>query len=190
MFSWTFPATALAHIVLVADLRNPTERKCLVAAREVLARYDHLSLHAALLDVWGSAGLSRDRVMSLLNSCAEAFNVAITIVRTPFFGASTISDHARAIAIDGSRELIETGYHREAVMWIVVIHSWCQKALHNDAPPEVRDAFMPNYLRLLGELGIASTADLQRRNEEIRRLIPAVWDVSEEIISTNPAISD
>ena len=74
-------------------------------------------------------------------------------------------------------------------MWIVIIHSWCQKALHNDAPPEVRDAFTPNYLRLLGELGIASAVDLQRRTAEIRRLLPAVWEVSEEIIATNPAIS-
>lgn len=189
VFSWTFPATALAHILLVADLQNPTERKCLVASKEVLARYDHLSLHHAMLGIWGSAGLSRERVQSLLTACAEAFDAASTIVRTPFFGASTISEHARPIAIDGSRELIDRGYHREAVMWIVVTHSWCQKALHNDAPPEVRKAFTPSYRRLLDELGIASTADVQKRADEIRRLLPAVWEVSEEIIATSPAIS-
>jgi hypothetical protein len=122
VFAWTFPATELAHFVLVADLQNPTERKCLVAAREVLARYGHLSLPDAMLDVWGSAGLSQGRVLSLLTSCAEASDVASTFVRTPFFGASEISDHLRPLAIDASRELIDSGYHREAVMWIVVIH--------------------------------------------------------------------
>ena len=38
--------------------------------------------------------------------------MAKAVVRTPYRFAADISDSARPVAIDGSRELIERGYHR------------------------------------------------------------------------------
>jgi hypothetical protein len=57
------------------------------------------------------------------------FDTAKAVIKTPFSFASDISDAAGPIAIDGSRELIERGLHREAVFWIVVTYSRCQKVL-------------------------------------------------------------
>jgi hypothetical protein len=54
----------------------------------------------------------------------------------------------------------------------------------------VRDRFEPGYRRLLGDLGITSFADLQRRRERVEALLPRVWHVAEEIVAANPEIRD
>jgi hypothetical protein len=59
----------------------------------------------------------------------------------PFFFASDISYIARPISIGGSRELIERGYHREAVFWMVATYSRCQKMLHHEAAAETAGRF-------------------------------------------------
>ncbi len=134
--------------------------------------------------------MSRVRVEHHLAALTDVFDVAKTMVKTPFFFASDISDIARPIAIDGSLKLIERGYHREAIFWIVATYSRCQKVLYHDAPMEIRDRFNPCYQRLLGDLGISSFSDLQQRNEQVKALLPRVWEEAEAIMAANPEIED
>jgi hypothetical protein len=190
VFAWLYATGVPNHMVLTADLKNPTVRRMFAASRDVLGRYGYLSLHESVLGILGSEHMSREQVESFLKSCTEVFDVAKDIVKTPFFGASTISDFAGSVAIDGSRELITSGYHREAVFWIAVIHTWCQKALYNDASTEVQQRFMPSYQHLLRDLGVTSFDDLQHRNEQTEELFPEVWKVAEAIIAANPEIMD
>jgi hypothetical protein len=190
VFAWLLAMDFATHMVVVADLRNPTHRKCLVSFKEVLARYHHLSLHERMLGILGSASLRRGQVEALLKSCADAFDVAQAIRATPFLLASNISDFARPIAIEGSQEIITGGFHREAVLWIGAIHTWCQKSLYNDASDEVRSRFTPTYERLLLALGVPTPDELEDRMERIRQLVPDLWNVTEEIIERNPSIVD
>lgn len=177
-------------MVQVAALQNPTVRKCFVASSQVLAQYGHASLHEAMLGLLGCGNLSLTQVQALHRSCLEVFDVAKEIIRTSFFGSGNISDLGRPIADEGIREIIESGYHREAVFWLVVTHTWCQKALDNDAPVAVKNTFTPRYQHLLAELGITSAADLQAGIERIKTLLPRVGDVCEAMMSANPAIVD
>ncbi|HEV2067551.1 MAG TPA: hypothetical protein VGR08_12015, partial [Thermomicrobiales bacterium] len=117
--AWLFAAGVLTHVLLVAGLRNPTVRRRYVATRELLAEYGHSDLYETLLGLLGCARMSRAHVEHHLAALAEAFDAAAAVVTTPFFFAPDISDIARPIAIDGSRELIEHGSHREAVFWMV-----------------------------------------------------------------------
>jgi hypothetical protein len=190
VFAWLYPLSMPTHITLVAGLENPTVRKCYVACGELLARYGQLPLFESLLRLLGSAEMDRRQVESLLDSCAEAFDCAKGIVKTPFFGASIISHATRPIAIDGSRELIDSGHHREAVFWIIAIHTFCQKALHNDGAPELQRRFTPSYRRLMRELGLNAFAGLQQRNEQLKEILPQVWEATEIIIGANPGITD
>jgi hypothetical protein len=190
VFAWLYPTSIPTHIVLVADLKNPTVRRMFVAAREILTKYGYLSLYESMLGILGSVGMRRKQVQDLLGACVEVFDSAKQVIKTPFFGASSISDDARSLAIDGSRELIDCGDHREAVFWIAVTHTWCQKALFNDAPVELQQRFTPSYQRLLGELGVTSLADLQQRTEQLKNLLPRIWEVTEAIIAANPEIVD
>jgi hypothetical protein len=179
-----------SHVVLVADLKNPTIRKCLVVLKDVLTAYCHESLHERVLGILGSASMDRRQVDSLLTSCVEAFDAAIVVRSTPFPYASNIAAFARPIAIEGSRELIISGHHREAMVWLATIHTWCQTVLHNDAPDEVRSRLTPAYQRLLSELGVASYVNVAGRMEQVGKLLPDLWQVAEEVIATNPAIQD
>jgi hypothetical protein len=78
--------------------------------------------------------MGRSRAEHHLGALAAAFDAAAAARRTPFVFAADISDLGRPIAIDGSRELIEGGSHREAVFWMVATYARCQKVLAHDRP--------------------------------------------------------
>jgi hypothetical protein len=188
--TWLFAAGVTTHVLLVAGLKNPTVRLRYVAAKELLADYGHLDFYETLLETLGCAQLSRRRVENHLGALSDAFGSAKGVVRRPYRFAADISDSGRPIAIDGSRELIERGLHREAVFWMVATYSRCQDVLYRDGPVEMQNKHRPGYRQLLSDLGITSSADLQRRKEQVRRRLPRVWEVAEAIMVHNPEIED
>jgi hypothetical protein len=134
--------------------------------------------------------MSRPQVEAHLAALEQAFDAAKTVIKSPFFFAADISDLARPVAIDGNRELIERGDHREAIFWMAATYSRCQQVFYKDATASMRDRFTPGYRQLLGDLGIASFADIQRRSAEVRAALPRVWEVAEAIMAANPEIED
>ncbi|MDQ3856287.1 MAG: hypothetical protein M3281_07840, partial [Chloroflexota bacterium] len=190
VLSWLFPTGVTTHVLLVAGLRNPTVRQRYTAVRALLAQYGHLEIYEPLLALLGCAGMTRTRVEYQLGVIAEVFDAATLVLRTPFPFASDLSEIARPIAIDGSRDLIERGYHREAVFWIAVTYSRCQQVFHSDAPAGSRDRYTPGYRQLLGDLGIVSFDDLLRRGAEVKAYLPRVWETAEAIVAANPEITN
>ena len=188
--AWLFAAGGTAHLPLVAGLQNPTVRKRYLAARELLAAYGHQDCYAPLLNLLGCATISQAQVAGHLDALAAAFDAAATALRTPIFFAANLTPAARPVAIDGSRELIARGDHREAIFWIVATYSRCLQVLHRDAPAELHARHTPGFRRLLADLGIASRADLQRRGEAVAAFLPAAWAVAEAIMAANPNIAD
>jgi hypothetical protein len=185
-----FGAGITAHVLLVAGLRNPTVRARYVAVRELLAAYDDVEFHETLLELLGAARISRGRAGQHLATLTDIFDPATKAIKTPFPFASDLSDMARPIAIDGSLELIERGYHREAMFWIAVTHSRCQKVLSRDASGELPQRFSDSYRDLVDDLDIASFADVRRRCAEVERFLPRVWEAAERIMASNPRIED
>lgn len=187
---WLFGTGVTTHVLLAAGLRNPTVRTRYLAARALLADYGRLDFYEALLELLGCAQMSRARAELHLAALAEAFDAAKSVIRTPFFFAADISDLARPVAIDGSRDLIERGFQREAVFWLLATYARCEKVLHHDAPPELWARFEPGFRSLLADLGIASPADLQERAAQVRAFLAQVREVSDEIMAANPTIED
>jgi hypothetical protein len=190
VIAWLFATGITTHVLLVAGLKNPTVRRRYTAARQLLAEYGHLGFYETLLELLGCARLDRARVEQHLAALAALFDSAKAVLRSPFPFAHDICDSARPIAIDGSRDLIERGYHREAIFWIAVTYSRCQKILYHDAPVELADRFGPGYRRLLADLAITSDADLQQRCAQVEGLLPRLWEVAEDIMVANRAIED
>lgn len=186
--SWLFAAGVTTHVLLVAGLRNPTVRTRYVAVRALLAEYGMEEFHEPLLDLIGCANWTSAQALGHLDGLTEAFDAAKTLIRTPFFYASDISDLARPIAIGGSRDLIDRGLHREAVFWLAATWSRCMAVFAADAPPSVQDRFEPGYRRLLADLGIASAGDLRRGGMEIAAALPRIRDVADAIMATNPML--
>ena len=187
---WLFATGVTTHVLLVAGLKNPTVRRRYVAVRELLADYGRLDFYPSLLELLGCAQMSRGQVEEHLAALTEVFDVAKTVIKTPFPFAADITDIARPVAIDGSREMIERGDHREAIFWMVATYSRCQQVLYRDAPEELQERFTPGYRRLLGALGITSFADLRQRGEQVKAFLPRLWEVAECILEANPEIED
>jgi hypothetical protein len=179
-----------AQIPALAHLRNPTVRRCLVVSRELLLAQDKLSLHESLLKLLGSAKLNRQQVESHLQECTQTFDRAIEVIHTSFWGDYDVSSQMRPIAIEGAWELIQGGCPREAIFWILIVHTLAQIAIQNDAPEEEKVRFMQKYQRVLGELGISSSADFQQRAELGKSTLADVMEVAEEIVASNPEVKD
>ncbi len=185
---WSFATGILTHVLLVAGLKNPTVRLRYLAVRELLATYGLSDFYETLLEPLGCADLSGDEVARHLPALADAFDAAAGALTTPIFFASDISADARHIAIDGSRELIEHGDHREAVFWMLATYARCQHVLATDAPPAAYEKHDVGLRDLLRGLGIASFAGLAGRVAEVEALLPRVSEVAEDIMTANPEI--
>lgn len=187
--NWLFATGNTTLMPLVAGLRNPTVRKRYAASRELLADYGRRDFYDTLLGLLGCTGMERARAEHHLGALARAFDAATEVVRTPFFFASDISEDARAVAIDGSREMIEAGDHQEAVFWMVATYSRCQKIFYHDAPA-LQEKYAANFRELLGDLGIASSGDLRQRGAEVEAFLPRLWEATMAIVTVNQDVEE
>lgn len=188
--AWLFPTGVTTHVLLTAALRNPTVRLRYLAARNVLIEYGHAELYSDLLKLLGCADLTPQRVEHHLDELTRTFDAAAAVAKTPFFFSTDITATARPIAIDGSRELIRAGYHREAVFWIVATFARCHKILAADALPALQLALAPAFEAIIADLGITSTTELIRRAEVVIQFLPRLWATTEAILYANPEIVD
>lgn len=92
--------------------------------------------------------------------------------------------------IGGSLELIKRGHHREAMFWIAVTHSRCQKVILRDAPEEMTQSFKSSYQELAAALRIPSPVEIRRRSAEVAAILPRVWNLAEALMDSNPEITD
>ena len=185
-----FAAGITTHVLLAAGLRNPTVRSRYMAVRELLADYGHLEFQESLLQLLGCARFSRGQADRHLAVITQLFDAAKEAMTTPFPFASDISDSARPVAIDGSRELIERGYPREAMFWIAITHARCHKVLCRDASEEIKQRFNNLDRDLFSDLGVPSCTEIGQRCSEIERALPRVWEVAETIMAANPGIEE
>ncbi|MNN01477.1 hypothetical protein D3C81_1140950 [compost metagenome] len=188
VLGWLFPTGITTHVLLTAALRNPTVRLRYLAAREVLEAYGHSEVYAKLLQLLGCEELTAAQTLSHLEALARTFDMAAARAVTPFPFRSDITPGARPVAIDGSRELIQNGRHQEAVFWITATFARCHKILAADAP-ELGEQLAPDFLALLSDLGVSSTAALLRRADEVHRYLPRLMGIAQAIMDVNPDIT-
>ncbi|CAN5461186.1 hypothetical protein BH09CHL1_BH09CHL1_31900 [soil metagenome] len=181
--SWLFSTGALTHMVLVPALENPTVRKRYLAARSVLSQYGFEDEYLAMLDLLGARDLSATQVGGYLDAMTEAFDAAKQVIRTPFFFAADINDVSRSVAIDGSRDLIAVGDHREAIFWIVATYCRCRKVLTTDGAPGAHLPFEAGFQSMLNDLRVAGYDDRVKQIKRSRDEIPRVWNISNAIMS-------
>jgi hypothetical protein len=185
---WAFGASVPTLILLTAGLRNPTVRRRYVAVRELLAEHGRLNLYERLLDVYGCARFSRELVKGHLDALAETYDATVPVMTSDFPFAADISPRSRHIAIDGSRDLIQQGLHREVVFWLLVTFGRCQEALSAVAP-HLLPQCEPRLRALLADLGIRSFEDIRRRADAVRALLPDIRQAAEGIIAASTAPS-
>ncbi|GII64751.1 hypothetical protein Skr01_48360 [Sphaerisporangium krabiense] len=170
--AWAFPASLPTLVVLTAAGVNPTVRRRYVAAREVLASHGRAGFHEELLAWLGCENLSRSRVAAHLERLADVYD------RVPYDPArpygSDLTPEARHISIDGTRELVDQGLHREATWWIVVTFARCLTfAPHGAAALE----------ELLDDLGVGTPETMRHRARAALAGLPRLRRVRETLLT-------
>ncbi|MFD0717425.1 hypothetical protein [Paenibacillus sp. GCM10027626] len=184
IMAWLFATGVTTHAILVAALCNPTIRLRYMAARDVLSRHGLNDYYEQLLRLLGCAEMSPQRAFYHLDNMTSAFDAAAAAAVTPFFFSSDVTAAARPIAVDGSRQLIRDGNHREAVFWMTATFARCHHILAADAPESVREAHLPAFRELIADLGIVSLPEsLLDRAEGVRRSLPQLAEITEHILS-------
>lgn len=162
VMNWLFPATLATHIPLIAACVPLTVRKRFMAARRVMAAENY----EGLLRLYGFDTVSPEQAGAWLDDTATLFERTAPVAEgSKRFWASDIHASARPIAIGGSQELIDTGFHREALYWIIATSARCLTVL-NDADEDIAP-FMGAFRAMTGELGIATRQQRVNRSESI-----------------------
>ncbi|OMC65326.1 MULTISPECIES: hypothetical protein [unclassified Paenibacillus] len=183
-----FPAAITTHVLLTAALQNPTVRLRYLRVREVLAQYNQLPVYTELLQLLGCDQMTAEQVRQHLEQLEITFDTAADVSSTPFFFSSDITVSARPIVIEGSRELIESGNHLEAVFWIAATFARCHKILDADASPETKQSLAPAFQALINDLGIGTPEDYLNRAGQILNYLPALSKTADDIINAHPQI--
>ncbi|MXZ22988.1 MAG: hypothetical protein F4Y84_20755 [Caldilineaceae bacterium SB0665_bin_25] len=186
--AWLFGTSLTALILLLAGLRPPTVRRRYVVVRDLLHEYGRPDFHEALLQLLGCSDWSRSQAERHLDAVANAFDRAKCLPKGDFPFAADISDAARPVAIDGSRELIELGLHREAVFWMVATFSRCQWIHHFNGSHENGDQHRQGFLSMLSDLGIGASADLEARCRHALAFLPRVMEMGDAVMAATPEI--
>jgi len=180
-------ATGIAAIPVQADLRHPTIRKGGIVFLEIMENIGRQDLHESLLKIYGSQSMTRRDVETHLEDLSNTFDRAVEIVRSPSMG-DYINLIARPVVIDGAREMVNDGFHREAMIWIGNMRTICQQTILQDAPDEEQKKYSEHYEKFLAELGLHSMDDFQKRAEGLTLLLEEMMQVAKKIVESNQKI--
>jgi hypothetical protein len=172
----------MSGLLAEASLLPPTHRRCLVLMRDVLREQGREDLHEDVLRMLGFGQLSRQQVEQYLDECAAAFDRAVEVTRTPVPFQFKFQRHVRPYVVDGAREMIEQGCHREAMFWIAGFMMFANTVLQADAPAAERPIFQAGLERLIADLGFRTPEDVAARRAAAREAGEAIFGIADGLI--------
>jgi len=176
----------LSGLVAVASLRRPTYRRSYVLLSELLHEHGRADLHEEALRLPGYEHISRDLAEAYLDDCADAFDTAAAVVdRTVPFGYS-LRPHVRPYVIEGAHEMIEEGYHREAMFWIASYLMITAHAIGRCAPVAEASRYQAAVARLNRDAGLTDHDTVRARLAMAQRLNAEMFAVTDHIVEGLP----
>ncbi|TVR61444.1 MAG: hypothetical protein EA426_03350 [Spirochaetaceae bacterium] len=183
--AFTFTGLTIRELPLVAAGRPPTFRRSAMLFTDEMTARARGELAERMLEYIGSARMSRTDAEQLLTACTAAYDRALEVKRSPVPFGFKVCPASRQHMIDGSRELIDQGYPREAVWWIQAVHYAAHNVLERDAPDEWERVYREPYQRLLDALGIGSLEAVAAKVPLAEELLSRTMAVAEEIMETS-----
>jgi hypothetical protein len=93
-----------------------------------------------------------------------------------------LQPHVRPYIVAGAQEMIDQGYHREAMFWISGFLMFANAAIQHDAPDAEKPIFQAKYDRLVAELGLQTPTDLATRLRDVQALADEIFAVADALI--------
>lgn len=186
---WVFPAGLPTHLLLLAMGENPTVRRRYEKVQPLLVGAGREELYEALLSATGYADLSRTEMHRYWQATSHLFDLAATIShQSDRFFATDISATARPISIDGTRDSIDRGFHREAAFWLIATQARSLMILEDLAPDLITDDVACTFTDLITRTGIATSRGMRARSQAIISLLPELERVSLERAADRSAV--
>lgn len=170
---WAFTTAITCFPILLANLENCTVRKRYPAARRVLESYGMGDFYPRLLSLLVPKPLGRDSLLAHMDSLEETFSLACASTGPsagyPF--RRDISQEGAAVAIGGSRELLDTAHPEDAVFWMLATFARCHIILDMDNPAQSQQR-LPAFRAFLEDLGICRGEDISVRLQGLAAFLP------------------
>jgi hypothetical protein len=181
---WLFPATLATSLPILAELGNPTVRKRFLAARHVLDRHGFHDAYERLLTVYGFDRVTPEEVTTWLGWLTDLYDLAQNTPTTSTWRQDVDRD-SRAISIDGTRDLISAGDHREATWWIIATFARALDVLANATKP-VDASLHDHHLRVItSQLGLGDRDALLAATARLHAFLPELEAVALTIVDHN-----
>ncbi len=172
----------LSGLLAVAQLRRPTTRRTLTLLGDLLQEQGRPDLQDMALAVMGSAWMDREQVEAMLDRFDAAFDRAAQVYRTPIPYGFALRPYVRPYQVEGARELIAEGSHREAVYWITCMDT-AYLALANDASDAEKPLFAAELQAIYAKLGLTSADMWDERVAEAERLAREIYPIADMLAS-------
>lgn len=186
---FTLGAGDLAGLPVVAELKPPTHRRGLILMKEVLDSKGRLDLFERVLGTLGYADLTRTEVESFLNECAAAFDKALEVKQTSFFFDFKVQPHIRPYFVQGAQQMIDDGYYREAMYWLMGWYAGSILVIMKDARPSDQQEFFQRFESVRTRCGYSGDG-LQARIRQVKDLVAELSALTDSWIAQNPDIID
>lgn len=177
--------SAISGLLAVAQLKRPTTRRTLALLRELLEAQGRPDLNEMALTVMGSVHMSRAEVEALLDQTMIAFDRAVEVIHTPIPYGFAIRPHLRPYYLEGSREMIDEGSHREAMFWIT-IQDTAYLALQHDAPEAEKPIFAAHFQAMCAALGYTSDDLWAERVKVAEHLASESYRMADALVALHP----
>ncbi|AEI67789.1 hypothetical protein [Corallococcus macrosporus] len=180
----------LVGLTAQADAKPLTLRRGFVLSGALLESWGRADLHEEALALLGSAHLSREEVEQFLAHFDEAFELAVRVKRKPIHYDFKFQRHLRPYYVDGTREMLREGRHREAIYWII---GYCYQAwlvLLNDAPEALQQPHLERLVSFFEKLDVLPTSDWASRLNRLQDVVTKFSAAIDERIRTQPGLFD
>ncbi|MEH2936639.1 hypothetical protein [Acutalibacter sp. JLR.KK004] len=180
---WAFTTAIACFPILLANLENCTVRKRYPAARQVLKAYGMEGFYPRLLSLLVPEPLGKERLLTHMDGLEKTFSLACASTG-PSAGCpfrQDISQEGAAVAIGGSRELLDTEYPEDAVFWMLATFARCHIILDMDNPA-LSGERLPAFQAFLADLGISREEDIASRLQSLAAFLPDLEKAAGEII--------
>ena len=181
IISFSLGVRNIAALPAIAALRNPTLRRCAVVSRDILSQYGYDHLHEEMLDIYGSRSATPSAVRALIPPLMELFRRASVVSNTPFFFSFEFEPAAEPLFQNGIQEMIDSGDHREAMLFVLFLHAVCGQAIAFDGTEQDKLLFQKVFNNTNALVGGQSLADIHERSRRSMAFLPSMMKACESI---------
>ena len=179
-----YTSTFVAAALCVATLRAPTTgSRAILAVRSILDAHGRPGLYEAYVAAHGLDGATPDDVLRRLHEGAEAFDLAVTVRRSPHPFQHKLYPHLRPYFVESCRSLLAEGNHREALLWLTPFYHASTDIILADGPAGVRDMFAERHAGFLADLGLGTEAERAARIEQVQEISELILTLAESIVA-------